>query len=455
MKRFFFILSTLLSRNPQQVTQSPVNEGSEELIHSGISVYHLVDSDPLPISDLEQLRLEAPPLTEAGAHLTAFEGGYPGLAFAQGLFAIPGVHNNAATNEQIKSNIIEIVHRENSADLVSYLERLEPAQQSLAAANNNEALLTAIEGGCLDIAKYLLTIPAVRNNAAADNNKALLRALEGGHLDITKDLLTIPAVRDNAAVDNNEALLTAIENGHLDIVKDLLSISAVRDNAAAYDNYALRWALNEKHLNIARHLLTIPAVRNNAAAGDNDALRTAMKNGHLDIAKDLLSIPAVRDSEKVHDKYLLDLFTLPAVLDNFATANNAVLQIAIRFGHRNIAKYLLTMEAVRDNAAADNNLALQWAREGGYLDIELYLLSIPAVRDHAPTETMDSCLEGTPSPVLCQQFDRVRGTKEREPLSETRSLPPEDEKKSSVAAAAQLAPESDIELNVRKKQRFG
>lgn len=274
------------------------------------------------------------------------------------------------TDEQIISTLIEKTRNCEVDNLNYYLEELTPAQKSLAAANDNQALQIAVSLERIEkieIIKSLLNIPAVRDNAAVANNGTLEWAIRTGQSDIAKDLLTIPVVR-RASLHQAEHL--ALSMGNIEIVEEISAIQETPDYTTIDPFFErtddeiistiMKMARDGDDAGLASYLDRLaPERKALAAANNNRALQLAAIYGHHKVVQILL--------------------TIPAVCDNAAAGDNLALLMALRKGYRLIAKDLLTFKTVRDNAAAYNNAALQCAAINDYGDIVSDLLTIPIV----------------------------------------------------------------------------
>lgn len=280
------------------------------------------------------------------------------------------------SDEQIISTIKNMTSRGDADGLNTYLEQLEPAQKSLAAAQDNLVLMIALTFDRVGIAKSLLGIQAVRDNAAVDYNNLLRLAMQHGHYEIAKDLLTIPEVR-HAAVYDNVAPYLALRMGYSDISEDLLAIQAahppsdeqiistITELARNGNAYALKSYLEQLG----------PEQKSLAAANNNRAFQLAAIHGHQESMRCLLSISTV--------------------YDNAAAGNNLALLMALRFRHQHIAKDLLRIRTVREHAAAYNNAALHLAAINDYRGIVRDLLTLVPRNSAADENGHESTLLAT------------------------------------------------------------
>jgi hypothetical protein len=112
-------------------------------------------------------------------------------------------------------------------------------------------------------------------------NDALLSAVENGHVDVV-DYFLRHAMFDPSA-DDNYAIGLAAENGHLAVVDRLQD---KRVDPSADDNWAVRFAAVYGHLAVVERLLQDKRV--DPSAGDNHAVRLAAQCGHFAVVDRLL-----------------------------------------------------------------------------------------------------------------------------------------------------------------------
>lgn len=174
-----------------------------------------------------------------------------------------------------------------------------------------KALQFAAGDGYLTMVQDLLTYPEVKALATANNNRALLNAVEHNHLEIVRELLMIPAINALVAINNNQILKAAIENGHIDMVRELLHYPVVCNAIDVNDNQLFRAAVRNGNPVIVKELLRYPNVLAKVASHHNAALRYAIDENHTDVINHLLTIPAVID--KLSFKQLCSLLQLPFI----------------------------------------------------------------------------------------------------------------------------------------------
>lgn len=180
------------------------------------------------------------------------------------------------------------------------------------AAEENEALAYASQGGYLELVKLLFTDDRVCVKESAING-----ASENGHLDILQLLIR----NQKEAMCFGTALRRASENGHASIVEVLLKeeipkregnvaivsagkrgsvsvlrllITDARFDPGAHDSGAIRGASQNGHLEAVTYLLTIPGISPNAS--QNQAIQKAYENGYTDIVCKLFMDPRVNVS---------------------------------------------------------------------------------------------------------------------------------------------------------------
>lgn len=184
------------------------------------------------------------------------------------------------------------------------------------SANNNEALIWAIQNGELEIVKLLLIHkridPSLNNNAVireaityirpeivklllsdpkvhrtVDTNQLIRFPLFYGVTDIVKLLLDDP--RTDPSLGHNSAIKNASENGHLEIVRLLLKDPRV--NPGDNNNKSIILASQNGHLEIVRLLMADPRV--DPSADHNSAINLARRNGHFQVVDLLQTDPRV------------------------------------------------------------------------------------------------------------------------------------------------------------------
>jgi len=179
------------------------------------------------------------------------------------------------------------VHANNDNALISAVEEghTEIVKLLLAAGGNVHAcvdnpLRSAAVLGHTEIVKLLLEAGA---DVHANNDTPLISAARAGHTEIVKLLLEAGA---DVHADAENPLRSAAEEGHTEIVKLLLDAGALEAgaNAHAYEN-PLRSAARKGHLEIVKLFLEAGA---DVRAYDDAALREAAGSGHLEIVKLLL-----------------------------------------------------------------------------------------------------------------------------------------------------------------------
>jgi ankyrin repeat protein len=195
--------------------------------------------------------------------------------------------------------------------------------------NKNSAMRLAAIYGHLKIVKYLVKQGA---DIHAVNDLALQVAARYGHREVVQYLNNIKERK--LTMNLNEQLFNECENGNLDKVKRLVKqgadihaddLNKVKQlveqgaNIHARDDLALRLAAEYGHLEVVKFLVEQGAnihARDNYAENDY-ALRRAAGNGQLDVVKYL-----VEKGANIHAD------------DDYA------LQVAARYGHREVVQYL-------------------------------------------------------------------------------------------------------------------
>lgn len=131
----------------------------------------------------------------------------------------------------------------NQLDVVKFCCTTEYAQTQLSIW-----LETAAAHGCLDIVKFLCSLPNV--DPCANNQKAFTVAVLSGKLEVVKFLCTHASI--DPAIMDNIAIRTAACYGYLDIVKFLCTIDAV--DPTAENNAAIQGARQNDHTSIVNFL---------------------------------------------------------------------------------------------------------------------------------------------------------------------------------------------------------
>jgi hypothetical protein len=107
---------------------------------------------------------------------------------------------------------------------------------------NESALKWICRNGCLEIAKYLVSLGA---DIHANEDIALIEASLNGHLEIVKYLASVGA---DIHTCNEYSLRTASKWGHLEVVKHLISLGA---DVHANEDIAQKEASRYGHLEVA------------------------------------------------------------------------------------------------------------------------------------------------------------------------------------------------------------
>lgn len=217
-------------------------------------------------------------------------------------------------------------------------------------------LCSAVDYEDLEIVKRVLEngadIEAVNN----ENMTPLIAAAAYGYLDIV-ELLLENGANIEARDDNYQtALFRAVENDYLDIAEYLMDKGAnihIRKDeewtllmSAAYDGY----------LELVKCLVERGVLINEVRDGDDTALSYAILHGHREVVEYLLGYGANKPEMDIVNsssiglldrvKYLVEV--LKVDLEKRNSESNTALHMAAKYGHFNIAEYLLEKGAYID-----------------------------------------------------------------------------------------------------------
>lgn len=280
-------------------------------------------------------------------------------------------------------------------------------------AQNGKTLYKAVQGGHLDIVKYILSIPfpevePFTNNMSTLYQDMFVLAAKYNHLNVLKYLMNYGGINSRtymksalftAASEGHsrvvrylkklylshdyegerpsigttplpQAFLKAAEHGHTEVLRDLLGTSLNPSGTSTaldtthieyyikYNDYqALRLAAAGGHLNAVKCLLTAP-FPSKIDTLDCEAFRLAASHGHLPVVTYFLE----EFPEKVN----------PAILDSKA------FRLAASHGHLPVVQYLHQYTPIhgewRVNIHARNDEALRLAAAHGHLEVVKYLV---------------------------------------------------------------------------------
>ncbi|KAJ3301548.1 hypothetical protein HDU76_005708 [Blyttiomyces sp. JEL0837] len=170
------------------------------------------------------------------------------------LLTVPGSNASAADNRALR-----LASSNGDLDIVTLLLGIPGVDASAmdneaircikgvdATACNNEAIREASINGHTKVVEEVLRVPGI----AANNNAAILGALENDHVMVVRLLLGVESV---CSLDVGiKALEFVASKGYMDLVKLLVEVKGV--DAFANDNAALRAACLGQHLDVIRYL---------------------------------------------------------------------------------------------------------------------------------------------------------------------------------------------------------
>ncbi|KAK8040054.1 ankyrin [Apiospora rasikravindrae] len=210
---------------------------------------------------------------------------------------------------------------------------------------------------CEDILKYLI------DKLGDDGErKALLSAIEGGHLDVAKELcLQHAALQVSVEMKKcswEPLLWYAAGRGDVDIVELLLQKDVDGKGWGLHVQKPLQLAAEGGHDAVVQRLLLLEHIDVNAAPSGRTALSYAAANGHDTIVRQLLSVENIDPN-----RASLDVWHLPPLA--FAAKNGQTAVVELMLGHRHV---------IVDAADSEGRTSLIFAAEKGLTAVMELLL---------------------------------------------------------------------------------
>jgi len=199
-------------------------------------------------------------------------------------------------------------------------------------------LYTAVEGGNLEVVKYLVSQGA---DIRTGDDSSVKSACWNGRLEILKYLVSRGA---DIHAGNDSSVRQASIKGHLEVVKYLVS-----QGADIHAGNTVEWASQKGHLEVVKYLVDMGA---DIHSNDDHAVRYASAQGHLEVIKYLVSQCA----------------------DIHAGDDHAV-RCASEKGYLDVVKYLVDMGA---DIHSRNDHAVRWANFREHPEVVKYLVSLGA-----------------------------------------------------------------------------
>jgi len=154
-----------------------------------------------------------------------------------------------------------------------------------ARSDGATALIMAIQGGHIELAKDILAKTTDVDHARSDGSTALLLAIQDGYIELTKDILAKTTDVDHARSDGSTALLLAIQDGHIELAKDILAKTTDVDHARSDGATALLLAIQDGHIELAKDILAKTTDVDHAGPDGATALILAIGYNHKEIAQ--------------------------------------------------------------------------------------------------------------------------------------------------------------------------
>lgn len=264
--------------------------------------------------------------------------------------------NINATTAFYKATPLSVAVQTGCTDILKLLIT-QGANINLRRLNGATALYLAAEKGRLDMVQLLFANHA-DIELACSSTTPLIAAAKKGHLDVVNFLLAKQAnIHAACRREGGTALALAAKNGHLEVVcvllekgADVNAINPMEPNSAT----ALHFAAENGHQEMIKVLLANKADINKRNAVDMTPLHVAVKHCRLDVIKLLLAYQA--DVEAV------------------SMSGLTVLHIAAQEGHLEIVNLLLTHAANRHAIQMGGMTALHFAAQSGHYSVVNALL---------------------------------------------------------------------------------